>query len=484
MGTELLKNAAVGTLVAATLAGGVIALLPRDPEPPRPAPGPAARAVAAAAAGAPATAAELTALIGERERWLRSRPEDEESWAVLGTAYAQRAAAFADWAALPRAESALRRSLKALPAAEGNTEALLGLSALAHARQDHMSARAFAEQALKQRPRRWTVHRALLDAYRGIGDYKSVGTTLEKLTALYSGPQSRALAARIYRERGWREDAAATAYDAAAAAEGPMERAAALVLLGDLAWDRGEPAEAAGSCDAALKLVPGHPGALAARARALAALDRTDEAFRDYRAAQRGRALPEYALEEAELYESLGANEEAEAAYERVLASAAEAAAGGVNQELLLGRYEADHGDPQEAVRRLTEEWERGRHSMAAADALGWALLRAGRAKEALPYARRAMKESPRDPLFSYHRGEIERALGRYGAARRNIGQALRVNPHFSPLLAPRARAAMAALGDPPTGGPGRTAGTVIREGRSGTAGSGSMGVRQGAGSG
>jgi len=41
----------------------------------------------------------------------------------------------------------------------------------------------------------------------------------------------------------------------------------------------------------------------------------------------------------------------------------------------------------------------------------------------------------------------IEAALGDRAAARRDLAEALRLNPHFSWLQAPRARAALAALG-------------------------------------
>jgi hypothetical protein len=47
----------------------------------------------------------------------------------------------------------------------------------------------------------------------------------------------------------------------------------------------------------------------------------------------------------------------------------------------------------------------------------------------------------------------IERQLERYGAARRRLAEALRINPHFSPLHVPAARAALEALGEPPDEG-------------------------------
>ncbi|WP_435849109.1 tetratricopeptide repeat protein [Streptomyces lavendulocolor] len=120
---------------------------------------------------------------------------------------------------------------------------------------------------------------------------------------------------------------------------------------------------------------------------------------------------------------------------------------------LVLARYEADHGSPDTAVRRLRAEWAKGHRSVHVADALGWALYRAGKHEEALPYATRATEQGLRSALFAYHRGRIERELGEWGPARRHLAEALRINPHFSPLLAPKARRALAALGEPAEGG-------------------------------
>ncbi|WP_433571460.1 tetratricopeptide repeat protein [Streptomyces sp. CA-251247] len=461
MNSEHLKTAAISTLVAATLVTGVVVLVPgRDELSPRPAPGsPGGRAGAAAATGIPAALDDLTSLIAERERWLEAHPRDGESWALLGSAYVQRGTRLADWGAFPKAESALHRSLEALPAEEGNTEALVGLATLANARQDFVTARALAERAVKQRPKRWTAYPALIEACNGLGDYKAVIKAMDTLTSLHTGSQALGLAARVYRNRGWREDAAATAYDAVGSASNRAEKAVALQQLGDLAWERGEPQEAVEAYDRALKLAPDLHPALASRARALAALGRTDEAFRDYQAALEELPLPQYALEAGELYESLGLNGDAQSQYELMRTSATKAGEYGVNQELVLALYEADHGDPEAAVRRLQSEWNRKHRSIQVADALGWALFKAGRAKEALPYARRATDEGLRSPQFSYHRGEIERELGLWGPARRHLAEALRINPHFSPLLAPLAADALTALGELPEGGPRKVTG-------------------------
>jgi tetratricopeptide (TPR) repeat protein len=277
---------------------------------------------------------------------------------------------------------------------------------------------------------------------------------MDRLLELQSGPRVQGMEARVYWNKGWREDAAALAYGATANSRTPAEKAVALHREGELAWERGEAADAVEHYTKALRAVPDSHRSLAGRARALAALGRTDEALDDYRAALAKVPLPEYALESGELYESLGLTGDAASRYELMREQVTLAGEHGVNGNLVLARYEADHGDPAAAVRRLQGEWRRGHRSVQVADTMGWALYKAGRAKDALPFARLATDQGLRSALFSYHLGEIERALGDLGPARRHLDEALRTNPNFSPLLAPSAREARDALGEPAAGGP------------------------------
>ncbi|MFE6228558.1 tetratricopeptide repeat protein [Streptomyces sp. NPDC057854] len=447
-----LKSQNVSRLVLASGAGAVLAAtallyLPEFLDrgaPPRP-PGPAERAASAAHAGAPAALPDLVALIGDREAWLREHPDDAASWAVLGAAYTERGVRLGDVRDLPRAQRALDRSLAERPAARGNLDAQLGLGVLAGARGDWKGAKAWGERVRAAAPRRWNTYPLLIDAYNGLGDLPAARKALESLEKLRGGSVVRGRAAQAYRDRGWREDADATALDAAALAATDAERADAYARLGRFAWERGEPAEALERYGTALRFVRDHGPALAGRARALAALGRTAEAARAWEAALARQPLPEYVLESGELAEALGLDGDAWAAYERLRAG--EWASG--SAEVVLGMLDADHGDPAAAVTRLRAAWAAGHRSVAVADALGWALHRAGEPAEALPYARRAVDEGPRSAPYTYHLGEIERALGRTGPARRHLEEALRIHPSFSPLHAPRARAALAELGEP-----------------------------------
>ncbi|MEV6551582.1 hypothetical protein AB0M57_23125 [Streptomyces sp. NPDC051597] len=451
------RRTMIGAAVAALLTAGVLVVLPQTRlaghDAPPPAPGPVARALTAVGAGAPASATELTALIADRRAWVRAHPADDASWAVLGSAYLGRGLRSADSSYYPRAEWALRRSLAVRPAARGNAAARIGLAALANARRDYAAARTIAEEVRRGDPKRWTVYPVLVEAYSGLGDLKGAAGAVEKLLDLRGGSTALAAAGAVYRERGWREDAAASLAEAAAYATTPVQKADCLRQLGDLAWDRGEPAEALAHHAAALRTDPGAHAALAGRARAELALGRTGAARRDYAAAVARLPRPEYLLELGELYESMGLAADARAQYARLRARAASDDGHGVRDALVLGRFEADHGAPEAAVERLRAQWRRA-PSAAVADALGWALYRAGEPEEGLVFAKAAAEKGGRTALFSYHRGVLERELGQYGPARRYLDEALRTNPYFSPLLAREAREQLEGLGELPEGGP------------------------------
>ncbi|MFF3877605.1 tetratricopeptide repeat protein [Streptomyces sp. NPDC001978] len=447
-----------GGLAGAAAFVGVLVLLPpewRQPAARPPAPGPQAQALTTVTAGMPAALPGLTALIGDRERYLRAHPQDAPAWAVLGTAYVERGRRTADAANYPKAQRALESSLRVRGAQ--NAKALEGLAALANARRDYGEAKRRGEQVLKLAPKRWSAYPLLIDAYTGLGDYKAAGSTLEKLMGLHTGsaahPAVMARAAAVYRDRGWREDASAQLADAAAAASTPAEQAAYLERTGQLSWERGDREDALRHFKAAARLDPDQRAALAGQGRALAALGRTTKALNAYQQALSGQPSAQYALELGELYESLGMTQQARAQYDLLRQQVGRDAAGGVDDDLVVGQFEADHGNPQDALDRLRAEWGR-QPGIEVADALGWALFKTGEPDEALRYAEKATDKTKgggvRSALYVFHRGMIERVLGKDALARRHLKEALQINPYFSPLRVKEARAALAGLGEVP----------------------------------
>ncbi|MFC9246907.1 tetratricopeptide repeat protein [Streptomyces sp. NPDC057136] len=449
-----LRRAALGAVAAAVLVAGAVVVVPENRGTGPRDPGAVGRARAATTAGSPAALSDLTALIGDRQKRVAQHPKDAPSWAVLGSAYVERGLLSADAAYYARAEQALQRSLAVQPGERGNGEAWVGMAALANARHDFLTAKKWGEAVRARQPKTWRTYAVLIDAYNGLGDYKAAGQATDKFGELRKGVPALARTAQMYRDRGWREDALATAQEAADRATTPAEKAEALYRLGELAWERGEPEEAVPQYDAALQTDSGHHASHAGRARALVALDRTAEALAGYQTAVAKRPRPEYVLELGELYESLGFDGDALSQYTKLRGMLTRAKTAGVNETLVLARLESDHGDPGTAVELLRTEWSHQHRSAAVADALGWALHRSGDSEEALEYARKAMETGVRNASYAYHLGVIEGELAQYGAARRHLGEALRTNPSFSPLAAPMAKDALSALGEPADGGP------------------------------
>jgi tetratricopeptide (TPR) repeat protein len=112
--------------------------------------------------------------------------------------------------------------------------------------------------------------------------------------------------------------------------------------------------------------------------------------------------------------------------------------------------FDADHGvDLAAGLAAARQEWSR-RTSIHVADALAWELFANKRYAQALRYSNRALRLGTRNALFLFHRGMIERALGELRAARRDLAEALSINPHFSILWSGRAHRILASLGGAP----------------------------------
>jgi hypothetical protein len=105
--------------------------------------------------------------------------------------------------------------------------------------------------------------------------------------------------------------------------------------------------------------------------------------------------------------------------------------------------FAADHGDATEAV-TLAEAAYRTRRTIFTADALGWALTRAGRPAEALPYIEQALRLGTQSPALHVHAAVALAATGDTAGA----ADALRTTLTSSAWLVPALRPEAAALGD------------------------------------
>jgi tetratricopeptide (TPR) repeat protein len=386
------------------------------------------------------------AIAADQER-LRRLPKDSSAWARLGAEYVEQARLTADPGYYPKAEEAIGRSLALTP--DGNLDALTAKGALANARHRFAEARDAAEQALAISSFHWEADAVLVDARTQLGDDTGATEAVQQLLDHHPGTAAFTRAAYELEQHGHPDQARDALQQALDGTSVQADRAFCLHQIAELDRETGHPDQALAGYRRALEADPDYTPALAGRARAEAESGDTDAAVHDYAAVTAKVPMPQYLLEYGELQESLGRTDEARKQYALLAAEQKLAAANGVEDDLSLGQYQADHGDPAEAVRLLRGEWQRRQHVLVA-DALAWALHRQGADQEALPLADQAARLGWHSALFAYHRGEIERALGRTEAARTDLAEALSNDPYFSPLLAPKARAALAALGGTP----------------------------------
>lgn len=390
-----------------------------------------------------APAGTLAGRVGQLQRHLRVQPRDDGGWAVLGLAYVEQARITADPAYYPKAEAVLARSLRLRPA--GNDAALAGQAALAAARHDFPAALRLADRALAINPYGARALAVRVDALVELGRYPEAERAAREADRRRPGVPAFTRVAYVLELRGDQDRAEKVLERARASATDPGDVAYVATQLAELAWNRGDGKKAARHLDDALRAEPGNLPALDARARVRTLRGDGRGAVRDLTAVVRRLPLPAYAVGLGELLESRGRPDEARAQYAVVRTWTTLARANGVATDLETALFEADHGDRAEALRAARAEWGR-RRSVHVADALAWALHVNGQDRAALDYAERAARTGYRSALFRYHRGMIEKALGRDAAARRSLSGALDLNPEFSPVHADRARAALADL--------------------------------------
>lgn len=342
-------------------------------------------------------AADPAAALHER---LRVMPQDAQAWSDLGSLYVEQARLGTDPAAFRKAREAFSRSTALLP--RGNAEALAGRAALADAEHDFRSAIVLARRALRLNPGHSRAYGALADAYLNLGRTGEAADAIEHMLLLRPGVASFTRAANLFEFRGERQRAGEALDRARQIAVSPTDQAFCDQRRGELAWNSGDAAASLAANRRALAADPGYAPALAGAARAEAALGRVEAALALYGRAVGRSPQPQYLLEFGEFLESIGRREQARTQYEVLKAEARL----GTPDGLVLGRYEADHGDPAKAVALLAVEWRR-RPNTIVADAYGWALHRAGRDREALRYARRALAT----PESARHRRAIEKAV-------------------------------------------------------------------------
>jgi tetratricopeptide (TPR) repeat protein len=433
----LVASATAVALAIGALVGGVVTEAPSaGSTAPAPQSAFAERALSVAAGGVSATT------VAGLEQEVRARPGDAGALVQLGFAYQLRWRETGDASYLRRSESALRRALRARP---DDPDAVLGVGALRLIRHDFRAALVEGRRAVRLLPGSARPYGVVGDALVELGRYRAAFAAFDRMAAVRPSLASYARVAygrELVGDRAGARKAMQLALEAGAGQ--PEPTAWVHVELAKLAFGQGELGVARRHARAALLALPGYPAALVELARVDAAYGRLAAATRD--AQQAVNTVPSGASVAllADILERAGRL--AEARRQRALVGVIERLlrANGVSVDLEAAVYRADQRlGPQETV-ELARKARAARPSIYGDDALAWALTRAGRCTNALPYARRALRLGTRDALLYFHRGYAEGCAGNEAGMRDWYARALELSPHFSVRWGPVARAALA----------------------------------------
>jgi tetratricopeptide (TPR) repeat protein len=374
---------------------------------------------------------------------VREAPSDPDGYADLGLAYLQQVRETGDPTLYPRAQGTFEQALRLDP---GNFTATSGLGSLALARHDFRRALALGEQAARINQVVARNNGVIADAEIELGRYGAAARTLQHYVDVKPELSSYARVSYFRELHGDLAGALAAMRLAVSAGGGTAENVGYVQsLVGKLQFDGGDYAAAERAYRAALTTDPGFPAAVAGLARVEAARGDYDPAIRRLRELVQRLPLPEYVIALGDTERAAGLNVAAERDYRLVGVETRLLQANGVNTDAELALFEADHGDPAQAMDLAARAWAAA-PSVRSADAFSWALSAAGRDAEALRMSERAMRLGSRDPSFLYHAGMVARRAGKPQRAKGLLSKLVAQSPNFNPIYGPRAERALEGL--------------------------------------
>jgi tetratricopeptide (TPR) repeat protein len=380
---------------------------------------------------APQGAVAGSGSVDSLEDAVEARPDDPTAWRSLGSAYVAQAIQTSDPAFYSLAERAFDRATELAP---DDPTILVGRGVLELSLHRFTEAEQLAKEATAALPGNADALGVLVDAQVELGRYDEAAESLQAM--LDSRPGLPALARTSY-QRELRGDLAG-AEDAmreavVAGSSDTFDLATVTALLGDLQRTRGDLDGAMGSYEDALRLSPDLVAAELGRAHVLAARGDLDGATQVVETVVERFPAPSALFVLADLQHATGDEQGEQDTIElvRVTSELQEEAGQVVDLELAL--FEADVADdPALAVELATAAHRARPDNVFAADALAWALHRAGDSAAALPHAEQAIRLGTADPSLRYHAAEVFAAVGDGTRAAEQLQAALAAGPSFS----------------------------------------------------
>lgn len=371
-------------------------------------------------------------------------PKDCANQTLLAEMYIRKAREAGHFASYERAEAAIGRALQLDPT---YLPAQIDRAILLSAKHRFAEALELAQRLYQKNPGEPGILLIMGDAYLEIGKYDEAEKAYEELlrkdrTASLATRRSRLAELKGNHQEAvrWMERAAQEEQRARVSREGGVWYQ---VRLGELHFQAGHLEDAARHYEAARKILPKSAPALAGLGQVRAAQGKYDEAIALYREAIQVNPDCYMLAALSDLYVKSGNKEMAEILAKKLDQTAA-LKEGAYNRELAL--YYANHDQQLPLALELAKKDLATRQDIYAYDTLAWAMYKNNLPEDAAKAMTEALKLGTQDATLFYHAGMIQERLGHKEEAKHYLERALALNPHFSLLLAERARQTLAAL--------------------------------------
>jgi len=390
------------------------------------------------------TNASMDAQIQTLQDQLRSQPDDWQAYSQLGLAYLQKARETGDPTYYQKTEEALD---KALSFQSDDYAAISAKGALALARHDFASALEWAEKAKQINPSRTYAYGVIADAQIELGHYAESAQTLQTMVDLRPDMSSYSRISYL-RELYGDTDGALELMQLAVDSGTPNAENTAWVRtqLANLYFNMGNLDRAELEYQRTLQDRPNYVYAIAGLGRVHAARGDRSEAIKLLNQAVDIMPMPEFVIILGDLYQATDQQEAARQQYELVETIEKLYRANGVDMDMEIALFNADHDQNLEETVALARKAYANRPSIHGADALAWALYKTGDYQQAQKYSEEALQLGTKDALKLFHAGMIALELGNKVQARQYLEQSLALNPHFSILYPDEARRALETL--------------------------------------
>lgn len=374
--------------------------------------------------------------------YISKAPDSTLGYQQLAVVYIKRSRETGDSSYHEKAETAVKKALEIAPddvtSKKLNATLLLALHRFAQARD-------LATQMQKENPTDAFIFGVLTDANAELGDYDAAAAAVQKMVDLRPNSSAYARVAHI-RSLNGEHQGAVEMYKLAARTADPQDREAqswCLVQLANEYWKYGKFKESEKVLDEALANFPKYHLAEIGKGRVLNALGKTDEAIKYLTAVNDRSPDADISTLLGDIYFKLGNTSESQKFYQ--LGEELEADAGeGEAKHMAMLWANRDHR-LDEVLATMEKEYVR-QQDVYTEDAYAWALYKNGKFAEAKEMNKKSMRIKANEPLFFYHAGMIEKALGNNKAAVQMLEKALKQNPAFDLVKAEAAKTALIEL--------------------------------------